>query len=117
MIVTKENSGRERDRIDIGFLESKLRERYHERLSVCPLEEAVGLFSRYLDHTTCQAALANPDPAVQALGLSGLRELAEGGNPFAIEALKKRGELFDQASASPWLPGFPYPRQAEPGFQ
>jgi len=93
LIVTKENSGRDRDRIDIGFLESKLRERYHERLIVCPREEAVALFSRYLDHTTCQAALTNPDPAVQELGLAGLRELAEGGNPFAIEALKKRGEF------------------------
>jgi hypothetical protein len=89
LIVTKENSERERDRIDISFLESKLRERYAARLAVCDAEEASGLFARYVDHATCQAALGNSDPAVREIGLAGLRELAADGNPFAIAALKK----------------------------
>jgi len=89
LIVTKENSGRDRDRTDIGFLESKIRQRWEDQLPHCPFPEAQSLFSRYLDHVTCQAALRNPDPQVQALGLEGLRELAEGGNPFAIAALKQ----------------------------
>ncbi len=89
LIVSKENSGRDRDRADISFLETKLRDRYRKQLSMCGAHEAEGLFSRYLDHVTCSAALTNPDPAVQKLGLDGLRELAAGGNPFAIDALKK----------------------------
>jgi hypothetical protein len=89
LIATKENSERDRDRIDIGFLEHKIRERYSQRLSLCDAREASALFSRYLDHATCEAALENPDAAVRALGLAGLRELAEGGNPFAVAALRK----------------------------
>ncbi len=90
LIITKENTGRERDRIDIGFLETKLRSRFASRLSVCNAEEALSLFHRYLDHATCEAAMENPDPAVREMGLAGLRELAADGNPFAIEVLKKR---------------------------
>jgi hypothetical protein len=56
---------------------------------MCDAEEAAGLFSRYIDHATCEAALANPNPAVREIGLAGLRELAADGNPFAIAALKK----------------------------
>lgn len=89
LIVTKENSERERDRIDIGFLETKLRDRYQSRLTECDVTEADELFRRYLDHATCEAALKNPDAAVREMGLAGLRELAEGGNPFAIAALRR----------------------------
>jgi hypothetical protein len=89
LIVTKASSERDRDREDIAFLEEKVRREWSAILAVCPLAEATALFSRYLDHATAEAALQNPDPAVRALGLEGLRELAEGGNPFAIAALKR----------------------------
>ena len=89
LIVTKENSERQRDRTDISFLESKLRTEMSGRLAVCNAQEAVALFDRYIDHVTCEAALTNPDPEVKELGLSGLRELAADGNPFALAALKK----------------------------
>lgn len=98
LIVTKENSNRERDRIDIGFLEGKLRERLNARLSVCDLEEAKNHFSRYIDHVTCLAAMTNPDPRVRALGLAGLKDLAEDGNPFAVAALKERGGIGTEGS-------------------
>jgi len=90
LIATKTDTGRKSDLDDVTFLETKLRTEMSARLSVCEAEEARSLFSRYLDHATCEAALKNPDPAVQDMGLAGLRELAADGNPFAIEALKKR---------------------------
>jgi len=89
LIVTKTDTGRTSDHEDVTFLESKLRSEISARLAVCDAEEASGLFSRYIDHATCQAALTNPDPAVREIGLAGLRELAADGNPFAIAVLKK----------------------------
>jgi hypothetical protein len=76
-------------RHDISFLERKLREEISSALMRCSAAEARGLFSRYLDHATAEVALQSPDPAVRTLGLDGLRELAEGGNPCAIAALKR----------------------------
>jgi len=92
LMATKTDTARPSDQDDVSFLEKKLRKEISSRLATCTPSEATLLFSRYLDHATCEAALTNPEPAVRELGLSGLRELAAGGNPFAIEALKKRGE-------------------------
>lgn len=64
-------------------------ERMTVRLATCDAAEASQLFSRYLDHATCEAALKNPDAVVRNLGMAGLQELAEGGNPFAIAALRR----------------------------
>jgi len=89
LIATKTDTGRTTDQDDISFLEKKLRKEISQRLSACDAEEAALLFSRYSDHVTCLAALANPKALVQAFGLKGLQELAEGGNPFAIEAIRK----------------------------
>lgn len=91
LIVTKTDTGRVSDQDDISFLEKKMRSEVAERLQKCSLEEAQRHFSRYLDHATCEAALRNPDPAIRELGISGLKSLAESGNPFAIETLEKLG--------------------------
>lgn len=89
LIATKLDTGRKHDQEDIAFLEAKLRHDLGERLRQCPVEEATATLARYLDHATAEAALQNPDPAVRALGRAGLEELAAGGNPFAIAALKR----------------------------
>ncbi len=88
LIATKLDTGRESDLQDVYYLEVHLRTKLAPRLAICPLAEAEEAFARYADHATCLAALKNPDPAVRALGLSVLRELAASNNPFAIEALK-----------------------------
>jgi len=92
LMATKTDTGRTSDHDDVSFLEKKLRREISSRLVTCSPAEAVHHFSRYLDHTTCKAALSNPDPAVRKLGLTGLHELADGGNPFAIEVLKSEGK-------------------------
>jgi hypothetical protein len=88
LIATKTDTGRTSDHHDVSFLEKKLRREISFQLKICSPAEAERHFSRYLDHATCQAALTNPDAAVQRLGVIGLCELAKDGNPFAIEALK-----------------------------
>lgn len=93
LIATKTDTGRDSDHEDVAFLEAKLRREMTSRLAVCGTEEARTLFSRYIDHATCLAALGNAGSAVQALGLEGLRELASDGNPFAFAALKERNLL------------------------
>ena len=89
LIATKLDTGRASDQDDVSFLEKKLRMDMSDRLASCDVNEAARMFSRYLDHAVCEVALTNPNPDVQAMGKTGLSELAEGGNPFAIAALKK----------------------------
>jgi len=89
LIATKVDTGRFSDQQDVSFLEGKLRSEMSAQLAVCDAAEATRLLSRYIDHVTCETALTNPDPEVRELGLSGLRELAADGNPFALAALKK----------------------------
>lgn len=88
LIATKTDTGRPSDQNDVSFLENKLRQEISAQLQTCSLAEAERHFSRYLDHSTCLAALENPEVTVQKMGLDGLRQLAGGGNPFAMDALK-----------------------------
>jgi hypothetical protein len=92
MIVTKEDTDRHRDREDITFLESRIRERLSPILAACSPEEARAHFARYADHVTCEAALRNPHPEVRALATETLREFAAAQNPFARELLRALGE-------------------------
>jgi hypothetical protein len=92
LLLTKEDTGRDRDFADQRFLESKIRSDYRTRLSGATLAEARALFARYTDHVVCEAALTNPDPAVQALGRETLRELAAQGDWFSREILARLEE-------------------------
>lgn len=89
LILTKENTGREQDMQDIGFLEGKIRTDFGARLATCPPGEARALLARYADHVVCERALANPDPAVQALARGVLAELAAQGDWFSRDALAR----------------------------
>lgn len=91
LLVTKEDTARDSDRADITFLEGKVRGDFCSRLSHATLAEAESLLGRYSDHAVLDAALKNPDRAVQSLALGQLRELAETGDPFARDMLRERG--------------------------
>ncbi len=92
LIATKLDTDRPRDREDISFLESRIRERLFPILAACSPEEARAHFARYADHVTCEAALRNPHPEVHALAIETLREFAAAQNPFARELLRGLGE-------------------------
>ncbi len=92
LILSKENTGREQDHQDIRFLEDRVRREFSARLAVATPADARALFARYTDHVVGEAALANPDPAVQALGREILRELAAQGDWFSREILARLEE-------------------------
>ncbi len=87
LIVTKDETGRDQDRLDIAFLEAKLRTDLGSRLKTATRTEAEAIFARYADHVVATRALENPDPAVQALAREILEGFAAQGDPFARDAL------------------------------
>lgn len=89
LILTKENTGREQDMQDIGFLEGKIHTDFGARLAGASLEEARALFARYADHVVCERALANPDAAVRSLARRVLDELAAQGDWFSRDVLAR----------------------------
>lgn len=89
LILTKENTGRDQDMRDIGFLEDKIRADFGARLATASVEEARALFARYSDHVVCERALANPDSAVQALAREVLEELAAQGDWYSRDVLTR----------------------------
>ncbi len=89
LLLSKVDSERQKDFLDVAFLEAKIRREMAPLLRECPPAEARRLFARYVDHETCRAALANPHAEVRALATETLRELAAGQNPFAREILEE----------------------------
>ena len=92
LLVSKQETGREKDQTDIIFLEGKIQADYLSRLPKSSRDEAVQMLERFLTPRVAEAALAHADQAVRDLGLRFLRELAQEGDPFAAEILKKIGE-------------------------
>lgn len=87
LLVSKHDTGRDRDAEDIHFLEAKLRRISGDALLTASRAEAEAIFARYVDHAVAARALENPDLAVQALARELLGELAAQGDPFARDAL------------------------------
>jgi len=92
LLVSKQETGREKDQTDIIFLEGKIQADYLSRLPKSSRDEAVQMLERFLTPRVAEAALAHADQAVRDLGLRFLRELAQEGDPFAAEILRKIGE-------------------------
>ena len=69
-----------------------IEEDYLARLPQASKDEALQMLGRFLTPRVAETALAHPDPAVRDLGLRFLRELAQEGDPFAAEILRKLGE-------------------------
>jgi len=65
---------------------------YLVRLPQASKDEALQMLERFLTPRVAEAALAHSDQAVRDLGLRFLRELAQEGDPFAAEILRKLGD-------------------------
>ena len=89
LLLSKQDTARDRDQEDVHFLESKIRTEFGARLAVATPEEAAAIFARYVDHVVCERALANPHPEVQAQARALLTELSESGDWFARDVLAK----------------------------
>ena len=91
LLVSKQETGRDKDQTDIIFLEGKIQADYLARLPRASRDEAVQMLERFLTPRVAEAALAHSDPAVRDLGRRFLHELAQEGDPFAAEILRKIG--------------------------
>lgn len=87
LYVTKANTGREHDFKDQIFLESRVKERFRERLPICDFAETKGMLDRFLDPEVLQHGLDNPDATVRELVLGYLREFEAEGDPYSRDIL------------------------------
>lgn len=83
LIITKLNTGRDKDLDDSRHLESIIREKYRSILPSATLEEVMHLFDRFLDWEVCRMALGNPSQDVRNYTIERLREMADEGDPFS----------------------------------
>jgi hypothetical protein len=89
LLMTKQLTDRNKDALDIQFLEMKAESRYLVELPSASEEQAVQMLERFLTPKIAEAAMAHSSETVRQLGLRFLRELSEDGDPFAAEILKK----------------------------
>lgn len=89
LLVSKQETGRGKDRADIIFLEGKIEADYLARLPRVSADEAVRMLGRFLTPRVAEAALAHPDQGVGQLARKFLQELAEEGDPYAAEILRR----------------------------
>ena len=89
LLVSKQETGRDKDRADIIFLEGKVEADYLARLPKVSADEAAHMLRRFLTPRVAEAALAHPDNGVGELARRFLHELAEEGDPYAAEILRR----------------------------
>jgi hypothetical protein len=88
LLMTKQLTGRDKDLMDIAFLENKAEKRYLAELPATTEERAVEMLERFLTPKVAEVALAHPSETVRQRAMSFLRELAAEGDPFAADILK-----------------------------
>ena len=88
LLMTKQLTGRDKDLMDIAFLENKAEKRYLAELPATTEERAVEMLERFLTPKVAEAALAHPSETVRQRAMTFLRELAAEGDPFAADILK-----------------------------
>ena len=89
LLLSKQDTGRDKDLQDIAFLEAKIEREYLEKLPHARENEAIQMLNRFLTPKVAEAALSHPSSSVRDLGMRFLHELADEGNPFAAEILRK----------------------------
>ena len=89
LLVSKQETGRDKDVADIVFLETKIQSDYLRRLPLVSADEAIRMLDRFLTPRVAEAALGHASVEVRDLGRKFLQELAEEGDPFAAEILRR----------------------------
>jgi hypothetical protein len=90
LAISKDLTNREKDAMDISFLESLVRGRWIAQLPTADPATARSLLDRFVDWRTCQAALQNPNAQVREMALKYLHEFAADGDPFSQAVLEQR---------------------------
>jgi hypothetical protein len=88
LLLSKQDTGRDKDLQDIAFLEAKIEREYLEKLPLADEAAARHMLDRFLTPKVAESALSHSSATIRELGLRFLHKLAEDGNPFAAEILK-----------------------------
>jgi len=88
LLMTKQLTGRDKDAMDIAFLENKAEKRYLAELPAATEDHAIEMLARFLTPKIAESALAHSSGVVRQLAMSYLQELAADGDPFAADILK-----------------------------
>ena len=88
LLLSKQDTGRDKDLQDIAFLEAKAEREYLEKLPLADETTARQMLDRFLTPKVAEAALSHSSATVRDLGMRFLHELADEGNPFAADILK-----------------------------
>jgi hypothetical protein len=87
LLVSKQDTGRDKDIQDIAFLEAKAEREYREKLPGASEQDAARMLERFLTPKVAELALQHPGAKVRAMALQFLREMADEGNPYARDIL------------------------------
>jgi hypothetical protein len=91
LLASKQETGREKDTQDILFLEAKIEREYSAKLPGVDENTATEMLNRFLTPAVAEVALAHPSIKVRELAMRFLHELADEGNPFAVDILRRLG--------------------------
>lgn len=89
LLVTKQDTGRDKDTQDIVFLEAKAEREYLQKLPNVDAAEAIWMLGRFLTPRVAELAMTHSDSAVRELAYTFLVELADEGNPYARDILQE----------------------------
>ena len=89
LLLTKQQTGRDKDMIDIGFLELKIEGDYLREFPTASQERAAEMLNRFLTPKIARAVLQHPSLEIRKLGYRYLEELAADGDPFAAQYLRE----------------------------
>ena len=92
LMLTKLETGRQKDANDLAYLEAKIKEDYKTRLPACNKQEAETLCERFSDPKLLEFALKNPDSEVREFALAELAIFEAEGDPFSRDILERWNE-------------------------
>jgi hypothetical protein len=87
LLITKMDTGRDRDTYDCSFLESLVAKRFSTLIAACDLSEAKAMIERFSNPQILGAAQTNPNADVRAYARGLLREFELEGDPFSRDIL------------------------------
>ncbi len=87
LLVTKQATGRDKDLMDIAFLEAKAEREYLEKLPTASTVQVEKMLERFLTPKISEVVLRHPEPSVRDFALRFLQEQAADGDPFARDIL------------------------------
>lgn len=87
LLISKEDTGRPHDLLDIEFLQKKAEDRLIPKAKCASPLHLQSIFEQFLTRRIAEAALENPHPEARSLALTQLHTLAQAGDPFAQELI------------------------------